>query len=128
VHNEELCDLYSSPSIIRIIRSTGMMWVGHVQRMGENRNVYRLLEGKQEGKKPLRRPRHRWANKIKMDLVEIGQSRRPRLTTVGTRFADHATSFYPQTELNSLTRGGSSPGRFRLRTKDKEFVLFFAET
>jgi hypothetical protein len=59
LHNEELRDLYSSPSIIRIIKSRRMMWAGHVVRMGEKRNVYRLLVGRPEGKRPLRRPRRR---------------------------------------------------------------------
>jgi hypothetical protein len=71
-HNEELRDLYSLPSIIRVIKSRTMRWAGHVARMGEKRNVYRLLVGKPEGKRPLRRPRHRWVDNIKMDLVEIG--------------------------------------------------------
>jgi hypothetical protein len=53
LHNEELRDLYSSPSIIRIIKCRRMRWAGHVARMGENRNEYRLLEGKPEGKRPL---------------------------------------------------------------------------
>jgi hypothetical protein len=59
LHNEELHNLYSSPSIIRIIKSRRMKWAGHVARMGENRNVYRLLVGKPEGKRPLGRPRRR---------------------------------------------------------------------
>jgi hypothetical protein len=71
LHNEELHNLYSSPSIIRI-KSRRMRWVGHVARMGEKRNVYRLLVGKPEGKRPLGRPRRRWINNIKMDLLEIG--------------------------------------------------------
>jgi hypothetical protein len=49
-----------------------MKWAGHVARMGEKRNVYRLLVGKPEGKKPLVRPRRRWMDNIKMDLLEIG--------------------------------------------------------
>jgi hypothetical protein len=57
LHNEEVHDLYSLPSIIRIIKSSRMSWVGHVERMGEKRNVYRLLVGKPEGKRPLGRPR-----------------------------------------------------------------------
>jgi hypothetical protein len=68
-HNE---DLYSLPSIIRIIKSRRMRWVRHVARMGEERNAYRLLVGKPEGKRPLRRPRCRWVDNIKMDLLEIG--------------------------------------------------------
>jgi hypothetical protein len=74
VYNEELHNLYSSPSIIRIIKSRRMRWAGHVARMGEKRNVYRLLVGKPEGKRPLGRPRHRWLDNIKMDLLEIGLS------------------------------------------------------
>jgi hypothetical protein len=68
LHNEELHILYSSPSIIRSIKSRRMRWAGHVARMGEKRNVYRLLVGKPEGKRSLGRPRRRWIYKIKMDL------------------------------------------------------------
>jgi hypothetical protein len=71
VHNEELCDLYSSPSIIRIIKSRRMRWAGHVARMGEKRNVYRLLVGMPEGKRPLGRPRRRLVDNIRMDLGEV---------------------------------------------------------
>jgi hypothetical protein len=60
LHNEELCDSYSSPIIIRKIKSRRMRWARHVARMGEKRNVYRLLVGKAEGKRPLGRPRRRW--------------------------------------------------------------------
>jgi hypothetical protein len=56
LHNEELQNLYSSPSIIRIIKPRRMRWTGHVARIGEKRNVYRLLVGKPEGKRPLGRP------------------------------------------------------------------------
>jgi hypothetical protein len=59
LHNEELRDLYSSPSIIRIIKSRRMRWAGHVAGTGEKRNAYRLLVGKPEGKRPLGRPRRR---------------------------------------------------------------------
>jgi hypothetical protein len=57
LHNEELHDLYSSPSIIRIIKSRSMRWAGHVARMGEKRNACRLLVGKPDGKRPIGRPR-----------------------------------------------------------------------
>jgi hypothetical protein len=67
LHNEELHNLYSSPSIIRTIKSRMMRWAGHVARMGEKRNVYRLLVGKPEGKRPLGRPRRRWIDNIKME-------------------------------------------------------------
>jgi hypothetical protein len=55
LHNEELRDLYSSPSIIRIIKSRRMSWAGHVVRMGEKRNAYRLLMGRPEGKETTRK-------------------------------------------------------------------------
>jgi hypothetical protein len=70
--NRELHNLYSSPDIIRQIKSRRMRWAGHVARMGEGRNVYRVLVGKPEGKRPLGRPRRRWEDGIKMDLREIG--------------------------------------------------------
>jgi hypothetical protein len=72
LHKEELHDLYSSPSIIRIIKSRRMRWVGHVARMGDKRNVYRLLVGKPEGKRPLGIPRCRWVENIKRDLRGLG--------------------------------------------------------
>jgi hypothetical protein len=74
LHNEELHNLYSSPNIIRIIKSGRMRWAGHVARMGDKRNVYRLLVGKPEGRRPLGRPRRRWIDDIKMNLLEIGLS------------------------------------------------------
>jgi hypothetical protein len=73
LHNEELHDLYSSPNIIRIIKSRKVRRAGHAARMGEKRNAYRILVGKPEGKKPLGRPSHRWVDDIKMDLREIGR-------------------------------------------------------
>jgi hypothetical protein len=72
LHNEELHNFYSSLSIIRIIKSRRMRWAGHVARMGEKRNVYRLMVGKPEGKRPLGRPRCRWIDNIKMVILEIG--------------------------------------------------------
>jgi hypothetical protein len=72
LHCEELHNLYSSPNIIRLIKSRRMRYSGHVARMGETRNTYRILVGKPEGKRPLRRPRRRWVDNIKMDLREIG--------------------------------------------------------
>jgi hypothetical protein len=72
LHKEELRDLYSSPSIIRIIKSGRLRWVGHLARMGEKRNSYRLLVGKPEGKRPLGRPRRRWVDNIRMDLGGMG--------------------------------------------------------
>jgi hypothetical protein len=72
MHNEELHDLYSSPSIIRIMKSMRMRWAGHVARTSEKMNAYRLLVGKPEGKRPLGRPRRRCVDNIRMDLVEVG--------------------------------------------------------
>jgi hypothetical protein len=72
LHNGELHNLYSSSDIIRQIKSKRMRWAGHVARMGEGRNVYRVLVGKPEGKRPLGRPRRRWEDGIKMDLGETG--------------------------------------------------------
>jgi hypothetical protein len=71
LHNEELHDLYSSPSIIRIIKARRMRWAGHVARMGERRNAYRLV-GKPEGRRPPGRSRRRWLDNIRMDLLEVG--------------------------------------------------------
>ena len=68
LHNEELNDLYSSPNIVRVIKSRRMRWAGHVAPMGEERGVYRFLVGKPEGRRPLGRPRRRWVDKIRMDL------------------------------------------------------------
>jgi hypothetical protein len=72
LHNEDLHILYSSPNIIRQSKSRRMRWAGHVARMGEERNVYRVLTGKPEGKTPLGRPRRRWGDGIRMDLRETG--------------------------------------------------------
>jgi hypothetical protein len=72
LHNKDLHDLYSSSIIIRIIKSRTMRWAGHVARMGEKRNVYRLLVGKLGSKRPLRRPKCRWVDNIRMDLGEVG--------------------------------------------------------
>jgi hypothetical protein len=72
LHNEELHNLYSSLDITRQIKSRRMRWVGHVTCMGEEWKVYKVLVGKSEGKKPLRRRKRRWEDVIRMDLREIG--------------------------------------------------------
>jgi hypothetical protein len=68
LHNEELNDLYSSPNIVRVIKSRRMRWAGNVGCLGERRSMYRVLVGKPEGK----RPRHRREDNIKIDLQEVG--------------------------------------------------------
>jgi len=72
LHNEELNVLYCSPNIVRVIKSRRMRWAGHVACMWERRGIYRVLVGKREGKRPLGRPRHRWGDNIKLDLLEVG--------------------------------------------------------
>ena len=72
LHNEELNGLYSSPNIVRVIKSRRMRWAGHVARMGEERGAYRVLVGKPGGKRSLGRPRRRWVDNIRMDLQEVG--------------------------------------------------------
>ena len=72
LHHEELNDLYSSPIIARLMKSTRMRRAGNVARRVESRSVYRVLVGKPDGKRPLERPRRRWEDNIKMDLQEVG--------------------------------------------------------
>ena len=74
LHNEELSDLYSLPNNVLVVKSRRMRWAGHVARMGEERGVHRILVGKPEVKIPLRRPRRRWEDNIKIDLQEVGGS------------------------------------------------------
>jgi hypothetical protein len=72
LHNEELHGLYSSPSIVRVIKARRMRWAGHVARMREVRGAYNTLVRRPEGRRPLGRPRCRWEDNIKIDLREIG--------------------------------------------------------
>ena len=73
LHDDELNELYSSPNIVRVIKSRRMRWARHVARMEEGRSVHKILVGKPEGKRPLGRPRCRWEDNIKMDLEEAGR-------------------------------------------------------
>jgi hypothetical protein len=72
LHNDELHSLYSSPNIVKVIKSRRMWWAGHVARMGEGRGVYIVLVGRPESKRPLGRPRRRWEDNIKVNIREIG--------------------------------------------------------
>jgi hypothetical protein len=72
LYNDELHSLYSSPNIVRVIKSRSMRWAGRVARMGEGRGIYRILVGRPEGKRPLGRPRSRWEDNIKLDFSETG--------------------------------------------------------
>jgi len=71
LYNEDINDQYSSPNIVWVIKSIRMRWTGHVARMREGRGVCRVLVGIAEGKRPLGRPRRRWKDNIKMDLLEV---------------------------------------------------------
>jgi hypothetical protein len=72
LHNEELHNLYSSPYIIRQIKSRQVRWAGHVACMGKERKLYKVLLGKPKGKRPPGRPKRRWEDGNRMDLREIG--------------------------------------------------------
>jgi hypothetical protein len=72
LHNEELHNLYSSPTMIRMIESRKMRWEGHVALVKKKRNAYSILVGNPEGRRPLGRPRRRLVDNTKMDLREIG--------------------------------------------------------
>jgi hypothetical protein len=72
LHNDELHGLYYSPNIVRMIKLRRVRWAGHVTRMGKGRDVYRVLVGRPESRRPRGRPRCRWEDNIKMDLREKG--------------------------------------------------------
>jgi hypothetical protein len=68
--------LYRSPNIVKVIKSRKLRWAGHIARMEEARSAFKILTGKPTGKRPLRRPRRRWEDNIRMDLKEIGTNTR----------------------------------------------------
>jgi hypothetical protein len=72
LHNEELRDLYSSPTLVRVMKSRRLKWTGHVAHMRKRIGIYRVLVEKPEGNRPLGRPRRRWEDHIRMDLQEVG--------------------------------------------------------
>ncbi|KAJ4428777.1 hypothetical protein ANN_25770 [Periplaneta americana] len=128
LHNTELHALYSSPDIIRNIKSRRLRWAGHVARMGESRNAYRVLVGRPEGKRPLGRPRRRWEDNIKMDLREVGYDDRDWINLAQDRDRWQA---YVRAAMNlryhqtQVVEGGSKR-RFRFSTvnpKSKEASL-----
>jgi hypothetical protein len=84
VHNGELPNLYSSPDIIRHIKSRRVRWAGHVARMGEGTNVHRVLVRKPEGKRQPVRRRRRWEDGIKMGLWVIGRGEGCRMDSPGS--------------------------------------------
>jgi hypothetical protein len=71
LHNEKLCNLYTSPNVIRVAKSSRMRWVEHVACKEQVRNAYKILVGKPEGKGPLGRPKCRWEDNIRMTLRDI---------------------------------------------------------
>jgi hypothetical protein len=75
LHNNESHNLYSSPNIVRVIKLRRMRWEGHVACMEEGRDVYKVLVGRPDSKRPLGRPRCRWKDSIKIDIREIGINR-----------------------------------------------------
>jgi hypothetical protein len=115
LNSGELHKLYSSPDIIRQMKSRRMRWAGHVARMGEGRNVYRVLVGKPEGRRQLGRLRRRWEDGIRVDLRGIGCRDvwdSPCLEwgpVAGSSVCDDKPTFYGATMLVSdgqRTRGG----------------------
>jgi hypothetical protein len=69
LHNEEVHNLYASSHTINVMKSRRMRWADHVERMGDMRNVYRVLVGKRKRKSPLGRPKRRWENNIRIYLL-----------------------------------------------------------
>ncbi|KAJ4447080.1 hypothetical protein ANN_09069 [Periplaneta americana] len=102
LQNAELHALYSSPDIIRNIKSRRLRWAGHVARMGESRNACRVLLGRPEGKRPLGRPRCRWEDNIKMDLREVGYDDRGWINLAQDR--DQWRAFVSSHSTQSSTR------------------------
>ncbi|KAJ4450696.1 hypothetical protein ANN_02125 [Periplaneta americana] len=121
LHNTELHTLYSSPDIIRNLKSRRLRWAGHVARMGESRNAYRVLVGRPEGKRPLGRPRRRWEDNIKMDLREVGYDDRDWLTLAQDRDRWRA---YVRAAMNLRDSGQSPRDIFNVAIPDNHEYTF----
>ena len=104
LHNEELHGFYSSPNIVRVIKSRRMRWAEHVAHMGERRGVYRVLVGKLEGKRPFGRLRPRWEYNIKLDLQEVGCGVMDRIDLAQHRYSAFGTRWH------TVTHGRGSEG------------------
>jgi hypothetical protein len=106
LHSEELHNLYSSPNIIRQIKSRWMRWVGHMAHMGEDRKVYKVLVAKPKGKSALRRTSCRWKDGIRMylsreivwgcvELIQVALSNMMVNVWVLVPWSYSVTSFFP---------------------------------
>ena len=76
LQSEEIHSLYRLPNKVKVIKSRRLRWAGHVARMEEDRDAFKMITGKPTGKRPLGRPRRRWEDDIRMDLKEIGVNTR----------------------------------------------------
>ncbi|KAJ4440485.1 hypothetical protein ANN_08626 [Periplaneta americana] len=110
LHNTELHALYFSRDIIRNIKSRRLRWAGHVARMGESINAYRVLVGRPERKRPLGRPRRRWKDNIKMDLREVGYDDREWINLAQVRGLCEGSN----EPLGSLKASKEHNGEFRI--------------
>ncbi|KAJ4438946.1 hypothetical protein ANN_14900 [Periplaneta americana] len=122
LHNTELNALYSSPDIIRNIKSRRLRWAGHVARMGASRNAYRVLVGRPEGKRLLGRPRRRWEDNIKMDLRDVGYDNTEWIKLAQDRDQRRA---YVRAAMN-LRIGGT--GKIRFRDKHAWVEIYLAKS
>ena len=96
LYNDELYNLYRSLNIIMVIKSRRLRWAGHVARMEEGRSAFKIVTGKPTGKRPLRRPRRRWEDNIRMDLEKISMRGIGlillRIGIIGELFISHGVS------------------------------------
>ncbi|KAJ4435096.1 hypothetical protein ANN_23671 [Periplaneta americana] len=131
LHNAELHALYSSPDVIRNIKSRRLRWTGHVAGMGESRNAHSVLVGRPEGKRSLGKPRRRWEDNIKMDLREVGYDDREWINLAQDRYRWRA---YVRATMNLREGKGTRDAIELLRTigeryleKNKEVYVVFVD-